>query len=109
MPAPSRCSQPASNAACDLILALDILPVHSLSQVNKACTDVFGRTWSNTCRYGIIRDVIQNHLLQIVALFAMEPPVSVLNAHMLCAWPGELLDSHMWAGMCESSFLWTIR
>ena len=25
--------------------------------------------------YGIIRDVIQNHLLQIVALFAMEPPV----------------------------------
>ncbi|CAD7701893.1 unnamed protein product [Ostreobium quekettii] len=27
--------------------------------------------------YGIIRDVIQNHLLQIVALFAMEPPVSL--------------------------------
>ena len=26
--------------------------------------------------YGIIRDVIQNHLLQILALFAMEPPVS---------------------------------
>lgn len=29
--------------------------------------------------YGIIRDVIQNHLLQILALFAMEAPVS-LNA-----------------------------
>lgn len=29
-------------------------------------------------QYGIIRDVIQNHLLQIVALFAMEPPVSLL-------------------------------
>uniref|UniRef100_A0A7S3VJR9 Glucose-6-phosphate 1-dehydrogenase n=1 Tax=Dunaliella tertiolecta TaxID=3047 RepID=A0A7S3VJR9_DUNTE len=28
-------------------------------------------------RYGIIRDVMQNHLLQIVALFAMEPPVSL--------------------------------
>eukprot|EP00884_Botryococcus_braunii_P023027 jgi/Botrbrau1/9408/Bobra.0252s0033.1 len=28
-------------------------------------------------KYGIIRDVIQNHLLQIVALFAMEPPVSL--------------------------------
>ncbi|KAF8072377.1 G6PD2 [Scenedesmus sp. PABB004] len=28
-------------------------------------------------RYGIIRDVIQNHLLQIVALFAMEQPVSL--------------------------------
>lgn len=27
--------------------------------------------------YGIIRDVIQNHLLQILALFAMEPPVSL--------------------------------
>ncbi|KAK9829954.1 hypothetical protein WJX72_008851 [[Myrmecia] bisecta] len=27
--------------------------------------------------YGIIRDVIQNHLLQIVALFAMEQPVSL--------------------------------
>ncbi|KAK9813989.1 hypothetical protein WJX73_008242 [Symbiochloris irregularis] len=27
--------------------------------------------------YGIIRDVLQNHLLQIVALFAMEPPVSL--------------------------------
>ncbi|KAG1665925.1 hypothetical protein FOA52_004514 [Chlamydomonas sp. UWO 241] len=28
-------------------------------------------------QYGIIRDVIQNHLLQIVALFAMEQPVSL--------------------------------
>ena len=27
--------------------------------------------------YGIIRDIMQNHLLQIVALFAMEPPVSL--------------------------------
>lgn len=26
-------------------------------------------------QYGIIRDVIQNHLLQILSLFAMEPPV----------------------------------
>lgn len=28
-------------------------------------------------QYGIIRDVIQNHLLQIMSLFAMEPPVSL--------------------------------
>ena len=28
-------------------------------------------------RYGIIRDVIQNHLLQILALFAMEAPASL--------------------------------
>ncbi|KAJ7564617.1 hypothetical protein O6H91_02G025900 [Diphasiastrum complanatum] len=27
--------------------------------------------------YGIIRDIMQNHLLQILALFAMEPPVSM--------------------------------
>ena len=29
-------------------------------------------------QYGIIRDVIQNHLLQIVSLFAMEAPVGTL-------------------------------
>lgn len=28
-------------------------------------------------RYGIIRDVMQNHLLQILSLIAMEPPVSL--------------------------------
>lgn len=27
--------------------------------------------------YGIIRDIMQNHLLQMLALFAMEPPVSL--------------------------------
>lgn len=26
---------------------------------------------------GIIRDIIQNHLLQVLTLFAMEPPVSL--------------------------------
>ena len=35
----------------------------------------------HVCRYfdnyGIIRDIMQNHLLQILALFAMEPPVSL--------------------------------
>jgi glucose-6-phosphate 1-dehydrogenase len=28
-------------------------------------------------QYGIIRDIMQNHLLQVLALFAMEPPVSI--------------------------------
>lgn len=28
-------------------------------------------------QYGIIRDILQNHLLQILSLFAMEPPVSL--------------------------------
>ena len=41
-------------------------------------------------QYGIIRDVIQNHLLQIVALFAMEPPVSGPGGRALLAgcWGG---------------------
>ncbi|KAI8007882.1 hypothetical protein LOK49_LG07G02764 [Camellia lanceoleosa] len=39
-------------------------------------TEGQGRYFDN---YGIIRDIIQNHLLQILALFAMETPVS-LNA-----------------------------
>jgi len=33
--------------------------------------------------YGIIRDVVQNHLLQILALVAMEPP-DRLDAHHVC-------------------------
>ena len=33
-------------------------------------------------QYGIIRDVIQNHLLQIMSLFAMEAPV---RGHLLFA------------------------
>ncbi|MCO5610271.1 hypothetical protein L7F22_064507 [Adiantum nelumboides] len=28
-------------------------------------------------RYGIIRDIVQSHILQTIALFAMEPPVSL--------------------------------
>jgi glucose-6-phosphate 1-dehydrogenase len=28
-------------------------------------------------QYGIIRDVMQNHLLQVMSLVAMEPPVSL--------------------------------
>lgn len=35
---------------------------------------VFSRYFDN---YGIIRDIMQNHLLQILALFAMETPVSL--------------------------------
>ena len=36
-------------------------------------------------QYGIIRDVIQNHLLQIVSLFAMEAPVRArMQPQMMC-------------------------
>lgn len=40
-------------------------------------------------QYGIIRDVIQNHLLQIVSLFAMEAPVSTP-----CSGSTDLAPSH---------------
>jgi glucose-6-phosphate 1-dehydrogenase len=42
-------------------------------------------------QYGIIRDVIQNHLLQIVALFAMEQPVSA-RLVLLAIQPAAELD-----------------
>ena len=36
-------------------------------------------------QYGIIRDVIQNHLLQIVSLFAMEAPVRArMQLQLMC-------------------------
>lgn len=28
-------------------------------------------------QHGIIRDIVQSHLMQTIALFAMEPPVSL--------------------------------
>lgn len=37
----------------------------------------FLRCFSYFDHYGIIRDIMQNHLLQILALFAMETPVSL--------------------------------
>ncbi len=33
-------------------------------------------------QYGIIRDVMQNHLLQILALIAMEPPIAIGSKHV---------------------------
>ncbi|XP_020970252.1 ras-related protein Rab7-like [Arachis ipaensis] len=45
--------------------------------VHKKCTvDILRRFWYFD-NYGIIRDIMQNHLLQILALFAMKTPVSL--------------------------------
>lgn len=41
----------------------------------KDCLSVFLRRYFDN--YGIIRDIMQNHLLQILTLFAMETPVSL--------------------------------
>jgi len=49
-------------------------------------------------QYGIIRDVIQNHLLQIVSLFAMEapvcPPASLQLFHYTKREPPAFLSMH---------------
>jgi glucose-6-phosphate 1-dehydrogenase len=45
------------------------------SEVNRQiCNFYFFRYFDH---YGIIRDIMQNHLLQIMALFAMETPTSL--------------------------------
>ncbi len=50
-------------------------------------------------RYGIIRDVIQNHLLQIVALFAMEPPVGARLDFATEAARGPVSGHVWWRGL----------
>lgn len=57
------------------------LPAHMSHSYFAATQVIFSENFGTEGRggyfdqYGIIRDVIQNHLLQILALFAMEPPV----------------------------------
>ena len=55
--------------------------------------------------YGIIRDVIQNHLLQILALFAMEPPVSFLP--LSSAGRGMKVVAAREGEMCLGRMKWT--
>jgi glucose-6-phosphate 1-dehydrogenase len=40
----------------------------------ETATELQGRYFGN---YGIIRDIVHSHILQTIALFAMEPPVSL--------------------------------
>ncbi|XP_062211058.1 inactive glucose-6-phosphate 1-dehydrogenase 4, chloroplastic isoform X2 [Phragmites australis] len=40
----------------------------------ETATEIQGRYFGN---YGIIRDIVHSHILQTIALFAMEPPVSL--------------------------------
>ena len=78
-------------------VVLCLYPVSCALQVLRFANLIFEPLWSRTFirnvqvifsedfgtegrggyfdQYGIIRDVIQNHLLQIMSLFAMEPPV----------------------------------
>ena len=48
-----------------------------LSRVcNILLTRYFATSFNFPYRFGIIRDILQNHLLQVLTLFAMEPPES---------------------------------
>lgn len=51
--------------------------------------------------YGIIRDIMQNHLLQILALFAMETPVS-LDAE-------DIRNEKVFESFFDDLFLLTLR
>jgi glucose-6-phosphate 1-dehydrogenase len=51
-----------------------VLKRNGNSQTNQIVYLSFFSYFDN---YGIIRDIMQNHLVQILALFAMEPPVSL--------------------------------
>ena len=53
--------------------------------------------------YGIIRDVLQNHLLQIVSLFAMETPVRPLTPLVIPApYSTGLLMATCGSGSCSN-------
>lgn len=54
-------------------------PCHHLQLFSTACS-LLATLSRLPVQYGIVRDVIQNHLLQILALFAMEQPVSAAVA-----------------------------
>ncbi len=51
----------------------------SIEQVQITVAETIGveRRWSYYNSYGALRDVVQNHLLQLLCLVAMEPPASL--------------------------------
>ena len=58
------------------VIMIDLLINIVLSRMEIFLT-IFFLVISYFDNYGIIRDIMQNHLLQILALFAMETPVSL--------------------------------
>jgi glucose-6-phosphate 1-dehydrogenase len=46
-------------------------------QITVAETNSAGGRWSYYDHYGALRDIVQNHLLQLVCLVAMEPPANL--------------------------------
>ena len=46
-------------------------------QITVAETNSAGGRWSYYDHYGALRDIVQNHLLQLVCLIAMEPPANL--------------------------------
>ena len=52
---------------------------NSIEHVQITIAETLGveRRWSYYDSYGALRDIVQNHLLQLVCLVAMEPPISL--------------------------------
>lgn len=69
---------PHTTPCCSPSVSLVALPRRRLATSQIIFSEPFGTEGRGGYfdQYGIVRDVIQNHLLQILALFAMEPPVS---------------------------------
>lgn len=59
------------------VIACFLMVLHIQMIIQTTNQTVFILFFSYFDNYGIIRDIMQNHLLQILALFAMEPPVSL--------------------------------
>eukprot|EP00615_Pteridomonas_danica_P000868 CAMPEP_0114368694 /NCGR_PEP_ID=MMETSP0101-20121206/31062_1 /TAXON_ID=38822 ORGANISM="Pteridomonas danica, Strain PT" /NCGR_SAMPLE_ID=MMETSP0101 /ASSEMBLY_ACC=CAM_ASM_000211 /LENGTH=542 /DNA_ID=CAMNT_0001519071 /DNA_START=324 /DNA_END=1953 /DNA_ORIENTATION=- len=59
----------------------DRMHIHSVHVICKETIGTFGRG-GYFDEYGIIRDVMQNHLLQILALVGMEQPLSLSAEHI---------------------------
>lgn len=59
------------------LLVFSVICLSVISSVLEAYTSSSLFSYRYFDNYGIIRDIMQNHLLQILALFAMETPVSL--------------------------------
>ncbi|URD77479.1 glucose-6-phosphate 1-dehydrogenase [Musa troglodytarum] len=62
----------------DLIENITVLRFSNLVILSEECgMEAQGRYFGH---YGVIRDIVHSHILQTIALFAMEPPVKVLRS-----------------------------
>ncbi|KAI3989920.1 hypothetical protein MKX01_040890, partial [Papaver californicum] len=76
----SRHNAATAAANDDIVKPSDTKFISGHADVKAGVLAVKGKRYFDS--YGIIRDTMQNHLLQILALFAMETPVSLDAEHI---------------------------